>query len=329
MFGRVSTVPLWSYANEPNPFFIPYSAIILGKKWTSGYDSDGAPAILSWINSDATSETNYYPEYAGMPDNIPEWVNAYNPSTHGEYTGGGYVLRALVGDGTKSLGPLKLHEALYIYSVLKKLDYGGDDIIEPSIYDPPYFSESEPSNLFIPQYKYYQWDSGVESYSGFYPKVNDDSRVRIAVDADNFSDHYILGVNANYIWRDQGNEYAFLDPSKTKIDVYGSGTLMEVGDVVVIDDTTEGQPYSVSTYTYVSSTVTYNIGEITVDQKLYGFKIKVENFDEEGNSIGIDGDPEIPSSFTVSGTEFWPYKNAAGQPVYNETTGAIINPPIP
>lgn len=331
MFGRVSSVPLWAYANEPNPFFYPYAAIILGKKWTSGYDSDGLPAILDWINSEATSETDYYPEYASMPDNIPEWVNAYNPSSHGDYTGGGYVLRALVGDGTNSLGPFKLHEALYIYSVLKKLDYGGDDIIEPSIYNPSYFSESEPNNLFIPQYKYYKWDESVESFSGFYPEARENGRLRIAVDADNFSDYYILGIDTQYIWRDQGDVYAYLGPIKEKIDVYGSGYLSEVGDVVVIggEDPPEGQPYSISTYTYVSCTVTFNIGEININQTLYGFKIKVEDFDEEGSSIGVRGDPEIPSSFTVSGIEFWPYKNAAGQPVYNTTTGAIVNPPIP
>lgn len=314
MFGRVSTVPLWAYANEPNPFNPFDSAIILGKKWTSGYDSQDRPAILSWINTDATSLSDLYPEYS-MPDEIPEWVNAYNPSTHGTYTGGS-DLRALVGDGTNSLGPLKLHEALYIYSVLKKLSYGGSDTREPSIYNPDYFSESEPYNLFIPQYKYYQYDASVEAFTGFYPEFKGDGRVRIAVDMDNFSDYYILGINALYINRDEGAIYASLSPSKSRFEITGT-FLSDVGDSKTVEFGDPPEPYA--TVTYVSSTVTYSIGEVSKEQKLYGIKIEYT----EGNPVSID------PSFTVTATEFWPYKTASGQPVYDTSTGSILNSPLP
>lgn len=338
MFGRVSTVPLWAYANSPFSFQEGYptgsisSGIILGKKGDFTYGEYYEQSLSGWYEPFGPV---FYPEYE-MPDNIPEWINAYNPSTHIElgYEWGTTPKRLLIGDGTNSIGPHTLQEALYIYSVLKT--YAVDDYIgvDNSIYTN--YDEQDPRELFYPNYKGVGYGDYFSNEGGFYSEYNNgygSGQIYIVADVDNLSDYYIASDSTAllFAWRGGGdgggNYYVTMDTIKYVFEIDGVDgvTLSEVGDSYSI--TTEEDNPVTTTITYIGCTVSYTFGPVSGTVQLYGLKYSFDGYDPSGE--GDSFDPSYPSTLSVSGIEFWPYKNANGQPVYNETTGAIINPPIP
>jgi hypothetical protein len=87
-------------------------------------------------------------------------------------------------------------------------------------------------------------------------------------------------------------------------------------------------PKQTVTFTVVNKGVPFEFGGITKTVTVYGIKSEREiSWGEDPPAVSVSGVGS--STVKVKGTDYWPYKNANGQPVYNTTTGAIINPPIP
>ena len=137
MFGRVSTFDFSNYINLRNIGYVDVYGLGMGvvpaKKWT-GTLSDkfafwgGQQIEPNWIEvrEEEPDEYGYietykfYPKYT-QPTNIklPDFVNLYREEDGKESYNS---FRALIGDGTPSIGPFSLHEALYVYSVIKKIN---------------------------------------------------------------------------------------------------------------------------------------------------------------------------------------------------------------
>ena len=123
-------------------------------------------------------------------------------------------------------------------------------------------------------------------------------------------------------------------PSLKKLSAVGDSST-HAYDIDDSDEFVTSQYNYSATYTYVSFPVTLNLGFVSIQSKIYGLKI-----DETSEQTFADSGAPLPPTPSVSislpnpalviqATEYWPYKNAAGNPVYNETTGAVVNPPIP
>jgi hypothetical protein len=352
MFGRAHDVPLGLYANNPfggliessqeNPPYIGNIScgVYLGKKLPpegggsyTGFAGEFRPEIVGWLEHDE-DVNSIYPEYT-MPSGIPEWVNAYNPSTHGEPYWQNEK-RFLIGDGTNSLGPFTLQDALYIYSVLKTYAVDGYTEITNSAIEYEENYEEIPLNLFRPKYKGVGDDIGTSTnFEGFYSSYtigNGSGEMFIVADVDDLSKYYISGdtfLNL-FSWRGGhdggGNFYVEMDLSKQAIEFDGV-TLSEVGDShTKIHNEGEPSEYT-ETVTYIETTVNYTFGPVSGTSKLYGFKTSYDGYDPTGG--GSSFDPPYPSSLSVSGIEFWPYENADGLAVYSESAGSIVNDPIP
>ena len=331
MFGRVSTVSLGAYANE-------FTGVQLGKNGTFSYPNNNLQQLSGWYEND--SGTLVLPEYS-MPSGIPEWVNAYNPSTHeGEEYGYGFVTsRFLIGDGTNSLGPFSLHDALYIYSVLRTYAVDGYTAIANNYWgdqtEPPNYQQ-DPTYLFRPQYKSVGYSAFWESEGGFYSSyvMGGGGEMYIVADVDDLSKYYIVGnpQNTMFAWRggaDGGGGFTVgAGLIKFPYTHYGV-TLSEVGDSNSHTyEYGEGLTFT-ETVTYISISVPCTFGPVSCTATMYGLKVSYQGYSPiEGFGEDINYDPEYPSSLSVSGIDFWPYKTASGQPVYNTTTGAIVNSPL-
>lgn len=309
--------------------------IHLGKKGPFSIGYGGIQKLDGWLDLNSSTP---FPEYS-MPSGIPEWVNAYNPSTHGNddwYTqeGSYFQKRFLCGTGTNSLGPFELHEAVYVYSVLKTYAVDGYIGITNNYWgnstEPPDY-EQNPKSLFRPQYKSvgygeYFLDGGF--YSG-YAEGYGYGDLYIVADVDNLSDYYIVGpaltYNSMFSWRggaDGGGNFSVAASLYKSSFTFDGVTLSEIGDSHSKTYELGELSYTV-TLTYIGISVSYTFGSVSGTAQLYGAKQSYVFSDGESN------DPSYPSSLSVSGIEYWPYKTANGQPVYNTTTGAIINSPIP
>ena len=85
---------------------------------------------------------------------------------------------------------------------------------------------------------------------------------------------------------------------------------------------------------YIGSSAIFSFGSVSKTISTYGIATTVTTTSSFG-----DEPPPLPdvtvtgltpaSPIEIKANEFWPYKNASGQPVYNTTTGAIVNDPIP
>jgi hypothetical protein len=400
MFGRVSTVDLGQYANNPELVaYIAGNGVFAGKKWTGSYgpysETDLTPQVeAGWM--EFADDSYIYPEYSFEDLGLPDWVNCKG-------TEGGLILddapRFLIGDGTGAIGPFTLQEALYFYSVVKKIKPNQTHLnlitgnaagtvatvtINESSFDPNNYGgtgSTAPVYLFIPHRKNYTtlyaqgsnnnrtkelytyaFAQGQVYATQFYYKVFYGGIIyntaTIVIDIDKPEDYYICNVGYNltanadasataYKIEDnstKGSAYSYssshysLSPIKSAYYIFSfdeetgestlTQTLSQVGDTWT--DAAGG------TLTYVSATMNYKVGEITKTNTLYG----VQSFSNNTGSGGEDP-PSIPStsvsvplptSFEVSASEYWPYKNANGEPVYNTTTGAIVDPvkpPIP
>lgn len=331
MFGRVSTVSLGAYANE-------FTGVQLGKNGTFSYTDNNVQQLSGWYEND--NGTLVFPEYS-MPSGIPEWVNAYNPSTHGSDGYGFLTSRSLIGDGTNSFGPFSLHDALYIYSVLKTYavdgytatanNYWGDQT------EPPNYQQ-DPTYLFRPQYKSVGYSAFWENEGGFYSSyvMGGGGEMRIVADVDDLSKYYIVGdhpQNTMFAWRgggDGGGNFAVgVGLIKFPYTYYGV-TLSEVGDSNSHTyEYGEGLTFT-ETVTYISISVSCTFGSVSCTVPMYGTKVSWQGYNWLTGEAGEDQsyDPTYPSSLSVSGINFWPYKTANGQPVYDTSTGAVLNSPL-
>lgn len=381
MFDRVSTIDLVEYFDFP---------IYVGKKWTGGFTNYSGSLFQSepnWL----TNFTGNQPEYE-FPDDLPNWVLTKNQ---------GYDVRKLIGDGTGTIGPFTLKEALYIYSVVRRHTFTGNqtppsasgsagsasasvtlgDLESSLIKERP--APTKPKDLFRPQdfvesIRYFKMDENSDSsntgnFSAVSVTVGSESRLlfsnvsgnyirsRVIIDVDNLSDYYIdLDPASFYSYSsatayEEGvvtiNEQEYLTDESSFAYKYESISLdlvkgdRDVGESwsEIYDDTNLGgsENYEIitndRTYTVITTKAQCKFGDITKEVNLYGLKIQ-EDFSYK--TLGFSGEPVPPipevsvnvpvsNSFVFGADQYWPYKNASGQPVYNTETGAIINSPIP
>lgn len=392
MFGRVSTVDLGLYANIPDATNFVYGmGVVAGKKWTGNLapanntnDYRVAQVEPNWI--ELQDGDVYYPEYSFDGSNLPDFVSLYReengrPSNKSN--------RVLVGEGTSAIGPFTLQEAVYFYSVAKKLkpesDFiaafsataGGSTASLSSLTETEYIQNyagtdtyfSDPYYLFRVSRKNYISVDGynnagnstsntsegavvsTNTYAREYVRPyggNMQNTAFIAVDIDNPNEYYIDGLGFDLFVLCEANSYAtseeggyasastfkeyILKPLRFRYVAYSYSE--ETGqDELALELTQVGQTaeYGGATLTYVSIPHTYTIGEITKTHNFYGV-VRVGSTSDSGG----DNPPQPPAvsvvapnpEFVVDVSEFWPYKNASGQPVYNTETGAIVNSPL-
>lgn len=174
------------------------------------------------------------------------------------------------------------------------------------------------------------------------------SMMPIVMDVDNYSDFYI-DVNhffQYYFYLDADLGHIFyppdpdappdsdarvLDITRTSVyvhDYYHVGKLkywMEEGT------TSENSGANITKFSSVTRDAKLKIGSITKKFVLNGYRLELQSIQSSDfytpPEIIIGGRELTPIEFEVD--EFWPYKNANGQPVYNTKTGKIINPPTP
>lgn len=393
MFGRVSTVDLGLYTNIPDATNFVYGmGVVAGKKWTGGFapanntnDYKVAQVEPNWI--ELQDGDVYYPEYSFDGSNIPDFVSLYREE-NGRSSNKSY--RVLVGEGTSSIGPFTLQEAVYFYSVAKKLkpesDFsaaftataGGSTASLSSLTETEYIQNyagtdtaySDPYYLFRTSRKnyisVYGYNNAGDSTSNSsenaavqivsnareYLRPQDESNMvneaYIAVDVDNPDEYYIDGLGFDLFILCQANSYATseeggyayastfkeydLKPLRFRYVAYSYNE--ETGqDELALELTQVGQTaeYGGATITYVSIPHTYKVGEITKTHNFYGV-IRVGSTSDSGG----DNPPQPPAvsvvapnpEFVVNISEFWPYKTASGQPVYDTTTGAVLNSPL-
>ena len=130
-----------------------------------------------------------------------------------------------------------------------------------------------------------------------------------------------------------------LSLERAKYDIYGG--ISSVGESYTEPYTNYPLPTTTKNerkITIVSHTATLKLGHITKQIKLYGVKIEEEYVGSRESDDEEDPPPPPAAEITLSAPLpsityeadlFWPFKNSEGQPVYNTTTGAIINSPIP
>lgn len=90
-------------------------------------------------------------------------------------------------------------------------------------------------------------------------------------------------------------------------------------------------PYGPGNYVGDTGYYDYNRTWAPLDSNYYMFGVGILTIkDSEGNTIGlIPGDNAygiLPSQFTAQPSKYWPYKNAAGDAVFETNTGTQINP---
>ena len=395
MFGRVSTIDLGMYSNIPDVTdYVLGRGVIAGKKWTGTLAPDNdfgdytIPQVESgWI--ELQDGDVYYPEYTHSGPNLPDFVSMYREED-GSPSDQSY--RVLVGEGTPSIGPFTLPEAVYFYSVVKKIKSeinfdaftataGGSTATITSVFENEYVqnyagtntSFSEPYYLFRVARKNFNSLYG-EGYNSTIPSTTSESAyvqivanarqyrnptdslmentAFIAVDIDNPDEYYIHGLGFDLYIVCEANSSATTPPSAPEYGyssasifkgyslkphrwIFAEYTFDEQGQPQLVFELTDvGQTvqYGAATYTYVSIPHTYTIGEITKTHNFYGIVTDYTSSYSDGESppqppaVSVQAPNPV---FAIDATEFWPYKTANGQPVYDTSTGSITNSPLP
>lgn len=94
----------------------------------------------------------------------------------------------------------------------------------------------------------------------------------------------------------------------------------------IIPQTTRTDVYSLTT-----KNCSIYLGSKKITFKMYGLKFRRVQEDDSGLAIPtvtVNND-EGNREFDFEITEYWPYANADGQPVYNTSTGTLVNSPLP
>lgn len=338
----------------------PPLGICLGKKWTGElstfndeFDQPTTHPILSnWLIFDQYGKPEYPP--TGLPNNLPDWV-------------GGYKDRVLIGDGTGSLGPFTLKEVLYIYATARRIvidnvsfqatisnGHGqqasiselpllstGGTVESPPIYhsfpdnyypfndnfygepyrDTAYYENEDLDQTPAPAYDY----ARITSYLFIDP-----NHFAIAIDVENTEDYYL-----SYRYNTAGiqTEESFFSFRFRGSTVYEDAGDVEIASFSCVISARQYQVY-VPDY-YNSGVTTEELSPVTCSLQ-YG-QNKTKSFklypfiNYYGGSRDLLGDRLSInlSSLSLKIEKYWPFANADGQPVYNTTTGEIINNPVP
>lgn len=404
MFGRVSTVPIRDYL-EAEYREIGYvggnggEGIYLAKKFNDEYVKVNGiyrPKLSGWIDINDTTGERSYPDYA-FPSSLPEWVVTKEISY---FSGAIANAKRYIIETDGSIGPFTLQEALYFYSVIKKLkpeslnqtvstsgagfsfDVPLSNNVEYS-YSPVFVpDENDPRDLFTPSLKgrsvLYSADSkyennieddngssfagNVEVFTGGAYFSYGDTNVSIAVDVDDLSKFYICGwkedqffdsgvlynasagasagttINSgppDYIGGTSGKSIGksvYLVIHKFKTEFNGT-ELSNVGDTASKTETGNNDSSIVTEVEYIESSAIFSFGSVSKTIKTYGLATTTTTTTSYGDSPPPLPDAAVTgltpaSPIEIKANEFWPYKTASGQPVYNTTTGAIVNSPL-
>ena len=95
----------------------------------------------------------------------------------------------------------------------------------------------------------------------------------------------------------------------------------------------ESTPQSTTTTTHslITKNCSIYLGQKIIPFKMYGLKVRRVQENDGGLAIPtvtVNND-EGNREFYFEITEYWPYKNADGQPVWNTSTGTLVNSPLP
>lgn len=207
------------------------------------------------------------------------------------------------------------------------------------------------------------FDSAVEVYVGGAYGGYGDTNIFILVDVDDLSKFYIggfkepslfdsgsiyngsAGVGAatsinsgppDYIGGSSGKRisksiYLLIHKFKTE---FNGTELSNVGDTASKTETGNNDASTLTEVEYIESSAIFSFGSVSKTIKTYGIATTTTTTISSG-----DSPPPLPdvtvtgltpaSPIEIKANEFWPYKTANGQPVYNTTTGATLNGPIP
>jgi len=206
------------------------------------------------------------------------------------------------------------------------------------------------------------FSSSVEVYTGGGYGSYGDTYVSIVVDVDDLSKFYIGGFR-ELSYGDSGSVYvgeatayvgtsissgppaytggqsyktvyksAGLVINKFKTEFNGT-ELSNVGDTASKTET-YGSGSTVTEVEYIGSSTIFSFGSVSKTIPTYGIATTTTTTSTFGEAPPPIPDATVtgltPSSpIEIKANEFWPYKTANGQPVYDTTTGAILNSPLP
>ena len=203
--------------------------------------------------------------------------------------------------------------------------------------------------------------SDVELYVGGAYASYGDTNVFIVVDVDDLSKFYIAGfkelalADSGSIYNGSAGASATTSINSGPPDYIGGSSTQGIGKTVYMQihkfktefngtelsnvgdtasKTENGNDITVVTEVeYIGSSAIFSFGSVSKTISTYGIATTVTTTSSFG-----DEPPPLPdvtvtgltpaSPIEIKANEYWPYKNASGQPVYNTTTGAIVNSPL-
>ena len=201
------------------------------------------------------------------------------------------------------------------------------------------------------------FSGSVEVFTGGGYGSYGDTNVSIAVDVDDLSKFYIVGfkeptyVNSGTIYYGEAVAAASTSISSGPPD-YTGGTSNKTIDKSVyllihkfktefngtelsnVGDTASNNDGSIVTEVeYIESSAIFSFGSVSKTIKTYGLATTTTTTTSYGDAPPPPPDAAVTgltpaSPIEIKANEFWPYKTASGQPVYNTTTGAIVNSPL-
>jgi hypothetical protein len=176
----------------------------------------------------------------------------------------------------------------------------------------------------------------------------------IAIDIDKPEDFYVNFIASSSVSASSSTAFAIYDGKSKSVSEYvsleqtyyiftsGSSVLFEADNTtrtLVFNSSqeytttrTENFPLSlerVFTIKEIKKDGSLKIGSKTLQLKMYGIRQESQTtLTTYPTSASADANiSHPPPEFTVA--EWWPYKNADGQPVWNTSTGTLVNSPLP
>lgn len=325
-----------------------YAPIAMAKKWTGqtttvdilyGYQPE-IPTLSGWYEINESGVVVFPP--TEIPTDLPDWVV-------------GTGQRFLVGEGSGSYGPFTLNEALYIYSTARGIvldSYSFDVSVSsggrgtsvsdwkksPDSYEVPdwqSFIAAFPAVVGQYTYRdrnnYYTYDAdgstGDEPYFFSYVSGNVGSQpyCSIAIDVDNPKDYYLTGLPYYYSFNDPlfgGDIFGgggFIIEGEEDPDQVSFRCFISPNNSSLVTGYLQGVDETYELLAPVTCSLEYGPNK-NISFKLYPHLFYVGNRDLI--SINL-------SSFKFKVNKYWSFANADGQPVYDTTTGEIINNPVP
>ena len=199
------------------------------------------------------------------------------------------------------------------------------------------------------------FSSSIEAFVGGGYGSYGDTNVTILVDVDKLSDFYILlentaglsgGDSVYYAYASCGastsdggtaqksvysDAYVLLNKFKTE---FNGTELSKVGDEASKTEVLENGSTIITEVKYFEAAVNFEFGSVSKTVSAYGLETTVTTTYAYGDSPPPTPDVEVTgvrptSPIVIKANKFWPYKNAQGEPVYNETTGVKLADPVP